>query len=285
MQSKTVSKRKIFYAALSFLVAVSIWIFVDITGTPDGSPRTVTEFARDIPIEYIGEETPLADRGLMLLEEGTDATIDLELTGTRWAIACLDKSELRVRVYLTDIMETGEKSLNFQILFPSDKLSKAIKATQHSVSVNIGELDTKEIPIHCEIVGSVAEGYTAGELQMSRSTMEIRGQAVDIAPVAYAKVTLNLDNAEGTVQEDLTYEFYNANNQLLDGKGVHTTVGDTVQVTLPVTVVKELRLVVNFKESPGARKRNVNWKLQPETITVSGDAAVLKNMDSLELTA
>ncbi len=279
-----ISKRKAFYIALSVLVAAVIWIFVDLVGTTDGTPRVIEKQVKDVPITYVGEDI-LESRGLMLLEDETARTVDLNLTGTRADIAWLDVSAIKVRLSLTDITETGERTLGVSVYF-SDKRGfnheSTVKAKPVMVSVNIGELDTKEIDVKCEIVGSVAQGFTAGQLQMSRTTMEIRGQTEDIAPVSYAKVVLNLDNAESTVVQDLAYEYYDANAQPLDSRGIYSSV-ETIQVTLPVTVTKELRLVMNFIQSPGASRKNIDYDINPKTVMVSGDAALLKDMESIVL--
>ena len=58
---------------------------------------------------------------------------------------------------------------------------------------------------------------------------------------------------------------------------------EKVQATLPVSVTKELKLVVNFVEAPGARLSSTDYTIEPGTITVSGDASRLKNMDTLVL--
>ena len=118
---------------------------------------------------------------------------------------------------------------------------------------------------------------------MSQTTMEIRGQAEAIDPVAYAKVVLNLDDAESTVTQELPIQYYDADDQLLESTGIRSTDGDTIQVTLPVTVVKELRLTLDLIQSPGASRNNVDCQIVPETITVSGDAALLNDMESIVL--
>ena len=48
-------------------------------------------------------------------------------------------------------------------------------------------------------------------------------------------------------------------------------------------MTKELTLVVDFKEAPGARKSNLDAPITPATITVSGDAGKLKNVDTIVL--
>ena len=280
MQSN-MSKRKALYIVLSLVVAMVIWVYVDITGD-----RNIKKTFTDVPVEFLDEDTVLAERGLMLLEDGTTTSIDLTLSGSRWNIARLDPDELRVQVSLADITTTGSQLIKYTIRYP-DGLSSSFTtsdASAYMIRVNIGELNTRTVDVKAEIVGSVAEGYTAGELLLSPAQLEIRGQPEDIDPVSYAKVTINLDNAESTFTGMLDYQFYDANDQLLDSTGIHATV-DQIQATLPVNVTKELKLVVDFIESPGARASNLNYTIEPETITVCGDAEKLRDVDSITLTS
>ena len=280
MQSN-MSKRKALYIVLSLVVAMAIWVYVDISGD-----RNIKKTFTNVPVEFLDEDTVLAERGLMLLEDGTTTSIDLTLSGSRWNIARLDPNELRVQVSLADITTTGSQLIKYTIRYP-DGLSSSFTtsdASAYMIRVNIGELNTRTVDVKAEIVGSVAEGYTAGELLLSPAQLEIRGQPEDIDPVSYAKVTINLDNAESTFTGMLDYQFYDANDHLLDSTGIHATV-DQVQATLPVNVTKELKLVVDFIESPGARASNLNYTIEPETITVCGDAEKLRDVDSITLTS
>ena len=283
MQSKG-KKRKVLYVILSILIALFIWIFADTTGTADGTPRSVTVEVEDVPVEFIGEET-LAAHGLMLLEDGSDTAVTLKLEGTRWNIAKLDKSEIRLQVDLSNVTSTGIHSLTYKPVYPAPASSttiRVVEASAYTVDVNVGELYSKEVEVQCEITGEVADGYTAGELEISPSVLEIRGQQETIAPVSYAKVVLNLDNATSTVTELLDYQFYDEQGQLIDSKGIYAT-AEQIQVTLPVNIVKELKLAMNFEEAPGASSQNLSYTIQPETITVSGDAELLRDMDTLVL--
>jgi YbbR domain-containing protein len=132
-------------------------------------------------------------------------------------------------------------------------------------------------------VGNVAEGFSAGQVQLSQTTLEIEGQEEDIDPVSYAKVTFDIGkNTEETVVQELEYSFYDENDQLLDSSAIRCN-AESIQATLPVFVTRELRLDMDFVESPGARKRNVTYTIKPETITVSGDASTLKDVYKLTL--
>lgn len=280
MQSK-ISKRKVLYIALSILVAASIWIYVDMS-----KGNTVTTFIRDIPIEYLGQDGILADRGLMLLEDGTDTTVDLEISATRWNIAQLDKSSIRIQASLNNVTSVGKQYVTYQIVYPKDRNFSAIYTIKDqdpiTATINVGELYNRTVDVRCEIQGQIADGFNAGELQISPAALEIRGEQQIIDQVSYAKVVLNLDNAESTVSEMLDYEFYDENDQLLDKTGIHATT-DQIEVTLPVNVTKELQLTMNFIESDGARRSNVDYEIVPSTITVSGDAEQLKDIDTIVL--
>ena len=274
-------QRRVLYIVLSILVAAAIWVMVDV------SNGTIVEKTITIPIEYLGTST-LTDRGLMLLEGEGDTATDTEVTltvqGTRWNIAQLDTAEILVQADLSDITEAGVQRVSPNILYPTAVRGKitTTSTSSYMVSVNIGELDRKTIDVRCEQIGTVAEGYSGGELQINPSTIEIRGQEEDIAPISYAKVVLEYDNATETIDQMLDYQFYDENDQLVDGTNVQANV-EQIQVTLPIIVTKELQLRIDFEQHPGASLSNVTYKIEPSTITVSGDAGVLKDIDSITL--
>ena len=150
-------------------------------------------------------------------------------------------------------------------------------------SVNISELYSRTIDVSCELVGGVADTYSAGQVQLSHTEVEVRGLQEDINPISSAKVTLDIgSNAAETVSRDLEIQYYDKDGQLLDKSGIYSSV-ESVRATLPVFVTKELQLVVNFTESPGFRRRNTEYRIEPETIAVSGDATLLKNVETLQL--
>ena len=68
-------KRRALRIAISILVAVTLWLYVDYQKHPN-----VTRTFREVPVELSGEETKLEDKGYMLLScENT--TIHIRLKG------------------------------------------------------------------------------------------------------------------------------------------------------------------------------------------------------------
>ena len=271
------NRRKIFYIVVSVFIASIVWFYVNYS-------REVTLTVNDIPVELLNEETTLADRGLMVLN-GQDITVDLKLRVPRSIVFRFDTDKIRAVADLSAITAAGKQSLGYQIYYPSGISAHDVTIelpAVRSVQVEIGELSRKEVEVRCKVVGNVAEGYIAGTLRLLPSVLEVRGQQVDIMSVNYALVTLNIADATTTIVELLDYELYDFNDQPIHNPNIHP-VSEQIQVTLPVMTVREVPLVVNFEESAGARLENFTYTLEPQTVTVSGDASTVESIGEIVL--
>ncbi|MBQ9346214.1 MAG: hypothetical protein IJT94_02585, partial [Oscillibacter sp.] len=253
------------YLFLAAVISLSIWFFVDNFGN-NGSAFSARQKVSEVPIEYTGLSA-LADRGLMLVtDEETTESIDLVFEGPRLTVVQLDRSVIRVSADLSSITSAGVQTVRYNS--PSylnadgratweaqTKFSKVsvFKRTPEYATVNIEELARKELDIRCELVGTVAEGYTAGQPQLSLGVVELQGMEVNVSAVSYAKVILDLgEGAEDSVSAELPIQFYDAENQMVEPEDVSLSV-QRVTATLPVYMTKTLPLKVNFTESAGAR--------------------------------
>lgn len=273
------SKRKIVYLILSILVAVGCWFFVD---TALGTEATIT--IENILVEYVGEETALMERGLLLLDD-SDQYVTLQLRAKRSVIAQLNPDEVRIQADLSGITDVGEQSVKWDEIYPSSEFSESITVidgSPYTVTVNIGELHSKEIPIRYEIQGVVAEGYSAGAIELSQETMEVRGLEEDVEQVSYAMVTLEIDEATRAVTRTVDYVLCDEEGNEISETALQTSV-ETIDITMPVNVTKQLRLVVDFVEAPGASVENVKYTISPSYITVSGDAEMMESMNVVAL--
>lgn len=282
--NEEMKKRNSLYLLLAFLVAVSVWVYVDEFGN-DGNPRETETTITDIPIVYVGEEN-LADRGLMLLPEETTMTMDLTVSGGRRQVAALSRENMKVTVNLDSIGHAGVQNVAYSSITSTGKRfaqSMIEMRTPSMATVNVKELNRKAVEVRCELVGNLADGYTAGELILSHPMLELQGQAEDINPVSYVKVTLDIgDQAMESVTQELEFRYYDSRDQQVINPNIRP-VEETIQVTLPVFVTKELPLVVDFKEADGLKKSNLNYEIKPSTIVVSGEAGKLKNVKSIIL--
>ena len=273
-------RRNSFYLVISILVALGIWVYVDIT-----QDITASKEVSNIPVEFQGEDTTLAERGLMLLPD-SETTINLKLEGAKSILAQLDTAKLRVQADLSAVTETGIQTVPCRVIYPEYKFSSRLTATtptnSFNITIDVGELYSREVEIHCDIQGTVAEGYIAGEPQFTPEKLELRGPQEEVDAVSYAKVSLNIENATETVDQALPYVLYNEAGEPISGGDIHA-VRDEIRVVLPVDVVKELPLEIDFQEFPGLSKNNISYQIEPASIVVSGEASLLNDVDRLVL--
>ena len=160
---------------------------------------------------------------------------------------------------------------------PTNPVGK--KAT---ITVTVGELDSKEVPIQCEIVGSVADGFMAGELTLDPEVLLLRGQRDDLLNVSYAKVRLDITGADKTVVQALEFELYDHNDVKIENSAIRSS-EKLIGATMPVSTVKEVPLRVNFVEAVGATMETVDYTISPATVKLVGEKARLDEIDSIVL--
>ncbi len=282
-QERTMKKNDASRKALriigSILVAIALWIYVDTVTSPE-----VTLKVKNVPVEFSGEDTTLADRGLMLLS-GYDTTVDLVIKGPRNELRKLDRSKIRIVANTSNIKEAGSQTLTYEVVFPDNirrgKLT-VDSASIYSITVTVGELDSKEVPIQCEIVGSVADGYMAGELTLDPEVLLLRGQRDDLLNVSYAKVRLDITGADKTVVQALEFELYDHNDVKIENSAIRSS-EKLIGATMPVSTVKEVPLRVNFVEAVGATMETVDYTISPATVKLVGEKARLDEIDSIVL--
>ena len=140
METVKNGRRKALYLLLSVLVACGIWLYADITGSPNGGgPRTCVVEIKDVPVEFTNMAT-LTDRGLMLVDEGTDLTVDLKLEGTRWLVSWLDRSKIRFVVSLMDVTAPGSQSVNWRVAFLERRFTDGITVDEVSIGSSATEI-------------------------------------------------------------------------------------------------------------------------------------------------
>ncbi len=279
----TMSERgnKIVYMVLSLVFAIAFWLYVD-----NVEGNTITKVFHYIPVEFIGETDTLPSRGLMLVQGG-DATIDVELRGPRSVITSLSRADLGIQVDLTNITAVGTYPLDYKILTPDTINPASVTVERGSVStvtVRIIEMYEKTVPVTVDIVGEVAENhiYMAEKLLAQPSVITLNGREEDVDLITEARIQVDLTDANATIRRELEYTLYDKDGNIIENSEIRRS-DKRVQVTVPVYVVKTLPLVANFSEAPGSSLQNVDWELSVGSIEVAGEAASLDTKESIAL--
>ncbi len=279
---------KILYMVLSLLIAILFWLYVD---GQEGNKMTRSYY--NIPIEFIGEESSLFNRGLML-EEGGGTMVDLRLSGPRAVLSGLNQKDIHLQANLNSITGPGRWQLTYSIFFPDNINRSEITVESqslYSVTVLASQLSSRTIPVKAVVEGEVPEPYIyRGErLELDPLELTISGKEEVIDQVREAQVVIDLTGQEETIQQEFEYQLLDKNGEVVDTEGIICSF-KRVSVTAPILLIKDLDLAVKLVEAPGAMLENVDYKiLQPGTndatkkITVAGPAASLEGKENIIL--
>ena len=274
-----VSRNKVLQVIASILVAVAIWVYVDVEKAPE---RTKT--IRDIPVEFSGESTTLADKNLMLLS-GSDTTVDLTIKGTKRELVKINKDNVRLVASTSSIDSVGVHTLRWDVVYPDGVQSSALSvdwASKYKVTVTVGELYTKEVPVNCVVTGTVADGYFTGETVLDPTTLVLRGQRDDLLNVAYAKLTVDISDATRSVIQTESVQLYDNDDNPVDNSNIRTN-ASLIQAKVPVLTTKEVSLAVELSGVPGSAGQSIKTTITPSSVRLIGEADVLENIDEIVL--
>lgn len=274
-----VSRNKVLQVIASILVAVAIWVYVDVEKAPE---RTKT--IRDIPVEFSGESTTLSDKNLMLLS-GYDTTVDLTIKGTKRELVKINKDNVRLVASTSSIDSVGVHTLRWDVVYPDGVQSSALSvdwASKYKVTVTVGELYTKEVPVNCVVTGTVADGYFTGETVLDPTTLVLRGQRDDLLNVAYAKLTVDISDATRSVIQTESVQLYDNDDNPVDNSNIRTN-ASLIQAKVPVLTTKEVSLAVELSGVPGSAGQSIKTTITPSSVRLIGEADVLENIDEIVL--
>ena len=272
-------RNKIVSLLLAVVIALSLWVYVVTTVTPEDS-----QWIRNIPVTFANEDGLFSDRNLTLTQ-GRNATVDLKVYGKRQDLLKLSNSNITITADLADVLGPGEWQLRYTVVMPeivSDNDISIEARSTYEVDVQVDLLSVKEIPVQAVFQGSVADGYVQDPIELEYDTLEISGPQDQVSQVDHAQVVLERTNLSKTVSDSLTYTLMDADGKEISSDEIHCSV-DKIGVMMTVSLVKELPLTVQFIDGGGATEEHVVSSIEPSTIMVKGAAEDLEGINSLNI--
>lgn len=267
------------YIVFSLICSLLIWVYV----TEANGGETERPFS-GVSVVYVGESEMRDSRGLIIAERDTTSA-RVVLTGNRRTIAALDAADLRVVIDLNDINSTGNYSrapkVEYNKKIDSGTITQAV-INPEVVSFYVDKLSVRPVPVSGVFNGSAAEGFSAEPLEFDTETIRVYGPEKIISQVDHALVEIGRTDVDKTITFEAAYKLIDAEGNVVENDEI-TVDRDTVTVTLPISAVKEVSLTVDLISGAGASKDNVNWSIEPETITLTGDAEILAGVNSISI--
>ena len=263
------------YVAISILLAIIFWLYVRAE-----NDIPMENQVRGIPIQITNEDV-LESRGLMVSEIDPE-TINITFEGSSSVVPRLNRNNVTVSVDVSRITSEGSYDLTYTVAMPTNLNTTGGSGITRSSNVE----SIREISIEGTFVGEVADGYQAGELEITPETVTISGEESVVNQVARAVVEVGGDALTETYTGDLPITLLDRDGNVIEDDRISLSV-DTALVILPVQVVRDVPLTVNLIPGGGISQedidRYVKVEIDPATISVAGSAEDLEAITSISL--
>lgn len=266
---------------LSFAIAFTLWFYVITVVSPEYD-QTFT----GIPVTFQGEAI-LEERGMMVIPDKTP-TVSLQLYGKRSDLSKLDKNNITIVVDVSKIGESGTHSLSTNnIIYPGDIRQDAfsvLNRTPDSIKVVVEQKIKKEVPVNIVYEGSVQEEFIADKdnALLDYTAVSIVGPASTLDQITQAVITVDLNDKSESFSDSYQYTLCDANGEPVDSAYVETNIA-AVNLTLYIQRVKEIPLVLMVVDGGGATAATSSITLSHETLKISGNEAVVEQLNEVAL--
>ena len=274
---RSLYNNKIFWMVISLLASLAIWVYI----TSVDSDEYKQSF-RGVRVELVGEDVLRQSKGLVITDLDTNS-VTVELVGPRRIIASLDSADIVAHVDVSKLSQAAYTSLQYSLVFPDRTDSASIQASKKSpdtVNFMVSAQTSKTIQVRGSFEGQLAEGYTAEIPVFEPSTITISGPDAYISNVSYAWVTFGKDGVDSTYSVETGFVLLDKDGEECATTGISCST-DVVKATLPLLAKKEVPLNVDLIEGAGATSKNTKVKIEPETITLAGDSALMAGLNKI----
>lgn len=275
-------KSKATSVLLSLIIAFGLWLYV-VTNVSQEADYTIY----NVPVVMEGE-TVLNERNLMITAMSAD-DVDLTLSGNRSDLAKVNNGNMILKVDLTTIYEPGEKiALNYNPVYPSDVPSNALTIENRhpaNIYITVEARRNKEVPVEVVWIGSTPEGFMSDRENrvLDYSNVTVVGPASVADLIEKAVIEVDLSEQRESISQDYRYTLCDAEGNPVDAELITTNVED-IHLDVKIHKVKEVKLVADVIYGGGATEKNTTVTIEPDTIRLSGGAAVLEDLgDSISL--
>lgn len=274
---RTLYNNKIFWMVISLLASLTIWVYI----TSVDSDEYKQTF-RGVRVELVGEDVLRESKGLVITDLDTNS-VTVDLVGPRRVIASLDSADIVAQIDVSKLSQAAYTSLQYTLSYPerTDVGSiQVVRKSPETVNFMVSAQTSKTIQVRGSFEGQLAEGYTAEIPVFEPSTITIYGPEAYIRNVSYAWVTFGKDNVDSTYSVETGYTLMNQNGEECPTAGI-TCSTDIVTATLPLLLKKEVPLSVDLIEGAGATSKNTKVKIEPESVMLAGDSALLAGLNKI----
>lgn len=246
---------------ISFLLAITIWLAVVINVSPE-TERTISN------VKVTIDNTIPAQFGLEVFGD-TEFYVDVKIKGKKYQISssAVSAEDIVVVAQTTNVDSAGKRTLILKAEPISGNADYTIsEISQRSIDVYFDIPKTVQMVIEPQVIATgfeiVKEGFTLGDINLSKTTVNISGPSTEVNKISKVTAQLELDaSLDSNKSADAQLVVFDEENNT-NFKYLKTDI-DSVVLTIPVLRVKEVGTTVLFKNAPD------EYVLNPLKYTIS----------------
>ena len=279
MQMKKIYDNKIFWALLSLVISLGLWVYVTSQENED-----YKQTFRGVRVELAGENLLRDTRNLVVTGLST-STVTVEVTGPRRVVSALSSDDLSAQIDVSKLTQSAYASMQYTISYPNGTDSsnvQILRKVPDTINFTVSKLNSKTIPVRGMFEGSITDGYSRQPAVYEPAEIIVSGPDAYLKNISYAWVSFSAMDLSSTYSIETGYTLMNENGEPADTEEV-TCSTDVIKATQPILEMKTLPLVVNPIYGSGANETNTKITITPATITLAGDSAILDAMNNIPI--
>ena len=264
---------------VSLLISITLWLYISSV-----DKEVITQPFRGVKVELVGENL-LKDSKNMVVTDMDTSTVTVVLEGPRRIIGSWDADSITAQIDVSKLSRAAYTSQQYVISYPDGTDTSSIsvvRKTPETINFMVSPQVSKTIQVRGSFDGKLADGYTAEMPVFEPSTIVISGAEAYIKNVSYAWVTFGEGEVDSTYKVETGFTLMDEDGVPCSNSGISFST-DVVTATLPVLDMKEVKLDVNLIEGAGATAANTKVSIEPKSLLLAGDSALLEGMNRIVL--
>jgi len=275
---------RIFYIIFAVLVSITLWLYVEITEN-DIQTNTVSNIG-----VVLKNEDVLRNKGLLVTSIETE-TLTFTIEGTRSDLSSLTTAAqvgtLFAEVDLAAINSTGVISLTYDTIFPASVSRNSVEIRNQStlrITLVVDRFLERQIPVKVIYTGGTASDELISEaVEFDPLSILVRGPEDIVSRINHVHVPILIENLTTTYTDDLGFILIDGNDHEMDMDMLSMLEfsQETIRVTVPVMIVKDITLSVNLFHGTSTTDANTSWSATPSVVKVAGDPEVIRDFNNI----
>ncbi len=259
--------------ALSFVLGISLWVFV----ADAENPTVVDSFPSPIAVEAVNVGDSLA-----VANQLPTITVRVAAASDRWQQ--LSAANFRA---IVDLNGFGARSQDVPLHVEVVNVSgvRVVDTSPRMITVNLENQLVNKVPVTTRAVGQLPIGYELGTMTPATNSVNVRGPESLVALVSEAVAEVNVTGLTAGVEPGVQLKALGVGGGEI--RGVRIDPG-TLKVGVQViqsTIVRTVALAVDVTGAPDTGYRVASVTTSPTTVQIQGSVQALQAIDRITMPA